>query len=79
MIGKRLRRLRLARGLTQRELAEPMYTHAYVSTIEAGRRQPSQRALAHFGASVRVDGGVVPSALWRVEGEPATETSSPQM
>lgn len=48
MIGKRLRRLRLARGLTQRELAAPNYTDAYVSTIEAGRRQPSRRALQHF-------------------------------
>ncbi|MGH2817550.1 MAG: helix-turn-helix domain-containing protein, partial [Actinomycetota bacterium] len=32
-LGPRLRRLRVARGLTQQELAAPHYTHAYVSTI----------------------------------------------
>src|SRR6266545_465868 len=55
MIGTRLRRLRLARGLTQRELAEPKYTHAYVSTIEAGRRNPSREALEHFAGKLGVD------------------------
>src|SRR6266542_2290122 len=55
MIGTRLRRLRLARALTQRELAEPKYTHAYVSTIEAGRRNPSREALEHFAGKLGVD------------------------
>jgi len=55
MIGTRMRRLRHARGLTQRELAAPKYTHAYVSTIEAGRRQPSREALEHFAARLGVD------------------------
>ncbi len=55
MIGTRLRRLRLARELTQRELAEPKYTHAYVSTIEAGRRNPSREALEHFAGKLGVD------------------------
>ncbi len=54
MIGTRLRRLRVARGLTQRELASPKYTHAYVSTIEAGRRQPSREALEHFAFKLGV-------------------------
>lgn len=56
MVGTRLRRLRRARGLTQRELGEPRYTHAYVSTIEAGRRRPSREALEHFAS--RLDVGV---------------------
>ena len=55
MIGTRLRRLRTARGLTQRALGEPRYTHAYVSTIEAGRRNPSREALEHFAAKLGVD------------------------
>ena len=55
MIGTRLRRLRLARGLTQSELAAPRYTHAHVSSIESGRRRPSRRALAHFAAKLAVD------------------------
>ncbi len=53
-IGTRLRRLRTAGGLTQRELGEPRYTHAYVSTIEAGRRRPSREALEHFAAKLGV-------------------------
>ena len=55
MIGPRMRKLRLARGLTQRELAEPSYTHAYVSTIEAGRRTPSRDALEYFASKLGVD------------------------
>ena len=53
-IGPRLRRLRLARGLTQRELGAPRYTHAYISTIEAGRRRPSPAALEHFASRLGV-------------------------
>lgn len=55
MVGSRLRRLRVARGLTQRELGEPRYTHAYISTIEAGRRHPSQEALEHFASKLGVE------------------------
>jgi tetratricopeptide (TPR) repeat protein len=54
-VGTRLRKLRLQRGLTQKELADPRYTHAYVSTIEAGRRQPSPTALEHFASKLSVD------------------------
>jgi tetratricopeptide (TPR) repeat protein len=54
MVGTRLRRLRVARGLTQRELGEPRYTHAYVSTIETGRRRPSRSALEHFADKLGV-------------------------
>jgi tetratricopeptide (TPR) repeat protein len=53
-IGTRLRRLRTAGGITQRELGAPRYTHAYVSTIEAGRRRPSRAALEHFAAKLGV-------------------------
>jgi tetratricopeptide (TPR) repeat protein len=55
VVGTRLRRLRHARGLTQRQLGEPRYTHAYVSTIEAGRRRPSQEALEHFASKLGVE------------------------
>lgn len=55
--GPRLRRLRLERGLSQRDLAEPHYTAAYISTVEAGKRRPSRPALEHFAQrlSVQVD------------------------
>ncbi|HEX2240460.1 MAG TPA: tetratricopeptide repeat protein, partial [Actinomycetota bacterium] len=54
-LGTRLKKLRTAKGLSQRELAEPRYTPAYVSTIEAGRRRPSRAALAHFAAKLAID------------------------
>ena len=54
-VGTRLKRLRVARGLTQKQLAEPRYSHAYVSTIEAGRRIPSRAALEHFGAKLGIE------------------------
>jgi transcriptional regulator with XRE-family HTH domain len=47
-VGRRIQQLRTARELTQRELAAPRYTGAYVSSVEAGRRMPSTDALAHF-------------------------------
>ncbi|WP_328341171.1 helix-turn-helix domain-containing protein [Streptomyces violaceus] len=47
-IGRRVQRLRVERGLTQRQLAEPVYTPAYVSTLESGRVRPSDDALRHL-------------------------------
>src|SRR5919198_1165181 len=44
-IGQRLRRLRLEKGLSQRELAGPGVSYAYVSRIEGGQRRPSLRAI----------------------------------
>jgi tetratricopeptide (TPR) repeat protein len=51
--------------MTQRELAAPLYTHAYISTIEAGRRHPSRRAVEHFARKL----GVEPEEL--LTGRPA--------
>ncbi|MEV4612980.1 helix-turn-helix transcriptional regulator [Kitasatospora sp. NPDC049258] len=47
-IGRRVQQLRHERGMTQRALAEPAYTAAYVSTVEAGRVRPSEAALRHL-------------------------------
>jgi tetratricopeptide (TPR) repeat protein len=44
-IGQRLRRLRHERGFSQRELAGPGVSYAYISRIEAGARRPSVKAL----------------------------------
>jgi tetratricopeptide (TPR) repeat protein len=54
MVGRRLRRLRLDRGLTQTQLARPRYTHAYVSAIESGRQAPSSQALEYFAGRLGV-------------------------
>ncbi|MFE3287902.1 helix-turn-helix domain-containing protein, partial [Streptomyces sp. NPDC059233] len=44
-IGRRVQRLRSELGLTQRRLAEPSYTSAYISTLESGKVRPSETAL----------------------------------
>src|SRR5437016_12208068 len=53
-IGQRLKRLRLKRGLSQRELAAPGVSYAYISRIEAGTRQPSVKALRKLAAKLGV-------------------------
>lgn len=73
-LGERLYELRLTKGLTQKELAEPAYTHAYVSTIEAGRRTPSRAALEHFASKLGVtvdelETGRSPGIATRLEAE----------
>jgi len=53
-IGQRLKRLRLEQGLSQRELASPGVSYAYISRIEAGTRQPSVKALRRLAAKLGV-------------------------
>ncbi|MBV8562027.1 MAG: helix-turn-helix domain-containing protein [Actinobacteria bacterium] len=53
-IGGRLKRLRLERGLSQRELASPGVSYAYISRIEAGTRQPSVKALRRLAGRLGV-------------------------
>jgi tetratricopeptide (TPR) repeat protein len=65
MIGARVKRLRIARGMTQKDLAEPKYTYAYVSYIESGRRNPSKEAVEHLASKL----GVTPDEL--LTGRPA--------
>jgi transcriptional regulator with XRE-family HTH domain len=54
-IGGRILALRTRKGLTQRDIAEPNYTAAYVSSVENGHRVPSSDALAHFATRLSVD------------------------
>src|SRR5439155_19773336 len=53
--GARLRRIRRSRGLTQKDLAEPVYSDAYVSILEADRRRPSREAIRHFAQKLGID------------------------
>ncbi|MEU9166811.1 tetratricopeptide repeat protein [Streptomyces sp. NPDC048420] len=55
VIGRRVQQLRVARGLTQKQLAEPAYTPAYISTLESGRVRPSDDALRHLADRLGVD------------------------
>jgi transcriptional regulator with XRE-family HTH domain len=53
-VGQRLRRLRHERGLSQRELASPGVSYAYISRIEAGARRPSVKALRKLAPKLGV-------------------------
>jgi transcriptional regulator with XRE-family HTH domain len=53
-IGDRMRRLRVARGLSQRDLSAPGISYAYISRIEAGARMPSVKALRQVAAKLGV-------------------------
>jgi len=53
-LGERLRRLRRERGLSQRDIASPGVSYAYVSRIEGGARQPSVKALRKLARKLAV-------------------------
>lgn len=54
-IGERLRRLRLARGLSQRGIClGSTIDYSYVSRIEAGTRNPSVRVVRFLARRLRV-------------------------
>jgi tetratricopeptide (TPR) repeat protein len=53
-IGERLRRLRVERGYSQRELSAPGVSYAYISRIEAGARRPSVKALRQLARKLGV-------------------------
>jgi len=53
-IGDRLKRLRLHRGLSQRDLSSPGVSYAYISRIEAGARTPSVKALRKLSQKLGV-------------------------
>jgi transcriptional regulator with XRE-family HTH domain len=56
-IGQRLRRLRTERGLSQRQLACPGVSYAYISRIETGDRRPSVKALRQLAPKLGVSVG----------------------
>src|SRR5947208_598623 len=53
-IGARLKRLRLQKGLSQRDLSSPWVSYAYISRIEAGARTPSVKALRKLAQKLSV-------------------------
>ena len=53
-VGARLKRLRLDRGFSQRDLSSPGVSYAYISRIEAGARTPSVKALRKLSQKLGV-------------------------
>lgn len=54
-LGERIRRARLERGISQRDIADPLLTPSYVSLIESGKRVPSPHALEHIAGVLGMD------------------------
>ncbi len=55
MMGRNVRRLRIAAGLSQAQLAERMgVDRAYVSGLELGQRNPTIVTLWHIGKALGV-------------------------
>src|SRR5215467_9831703 len=50
LVGAKIRAMRLARKMTQSQLAKPDFSISYISAIERGQIQPSLRALAILAA-----------------------------
>src|SRR6267142_4348167 len=53
-VGVRLKRLRVERGFSQRDLSSPGVSYAYISRIEAGARTPSVKALRKLAQKLGV-------------------------
>ena len=53
-IGARLKRLRLQKGMSQRDVSSPGVSYAYISRIEAGARTPSVKALRKLSQKLGV-------------------------
>lgn len=54
-VGARIRHLRLAHGLTQRELAAPDYSRTLLAAVESGTRKPSDQMIAHLAVRFGMD------------------------
>ena len=63
-VGRRLRELRVSTGMTQSELAGARFSHAYVSVLEAGRREASRDAMDYFAERL----GVPVEQIWSDKG-----------
>jgi transcriptional regulator with XRE-family HTH domain len=56
-VGERIRDKRTALGLSQKDLAEPDYSPAFISLVEAGSRRASAESLDHLAAKLNTDRG----------------------
>src|SRR5687768_11669707 len=71
-LGDRVRQLRIAKGLTQTELAGDRFSKEYVSQIERGKTRPTDETTEWLAARLGVDktfleSGVSSSERERVE------------
>ena len=70
-VGRRLREARTKAGLSQRQLAFPGCTAAYISRLEAGARIPSLQMVNQLAARLDVTGSWLATGVDAVAAEPA--------
>ncbi len=66
-LGERVRRLRIARGLTQSQLAGDRFTKEYVSQIERGKTRPTAQTLDWLAGRLEADREFLETGLSEVE------------
>src|SRR5262249_1576044 len=66
-LGERLRRLRIAAGLTQTELADGRFSKEYVSQIERGKTRPTAETIEWLAARLGIDPAYVASGVSSAE------------
>ncbi len=66
-LGERLRRLRVAAGLTQTELADGRFSKEYVSQIERGKTRPTPETIDWLAERLGVDGAFLGSGVSSAE------------
>ncbi|MGG2460280.1 helix-turn-helix domain-containing protein [Streptomyces sp. RGM 3693] len=75
--GQKLRSLRLQRGLSQNDLAEPGLSAGYISLLENGKRPPTSEVILRIAARLDVSPEVLSSAQ-EVSAQPrATDIAEP--
>src|SRR5688572_25224977 len=62
-LGGRVRQLRIARGLTQTDLAGDRFSKEYVSQIERGKTRPTQETIEWLAARLGVDASFLASGV----------------
>ena len=62
-LGERLRRLRVAAGLTQGDLAGERFSKEYVSQIERGKTRPTPETIDWLASRLGVDAGFLASGV----------------
>ncbi|KOT30585.1 hypothetical protein ADK41_32670 [Streptomyces caelestis] len=79
LFGRRLKRLRLARGLSQAGLVGDGMSTGYLSRLESGERPPTERAVSYLAHRLGVDASALtgPSDGRSLTGVLAAVTSAP--
>lgn len=62
--GERLRRARLASGMTQAGLADERFSISYISHLESGRRPPNPAVVAHCERMLGLEPGALEGRSW---------------